>query len=243
MLRCEDVSAGYGAIAAVRGVSLEVADGGWVAIVGANGAGKSSLLKAITGLLPPTGGSVLFRGERLNGFRADQVVRRGLTLVPEGRQLFASMTVEENLDLGAYAIRHDPARVARNRARTLELFPVLAERRRQLAGTLSGGEQQMLAVGRALMSDPKLLALDEPSLGLAPMVVREILRVLQTLNREGMGLLLVEQDVGALAHASRSYVLQNGQVVLAGGGPELLGRRELLNSYLGSATAGREAAG
>ncbi len=242
MLRLEDVSAGYGAIAAVRGVSLDVADGEWVAIVGANGAGKSSLLKAITGLLPPTSGTVVFQGHRLDRLRPDQVLGRGLTLVPEGRQVFATMTVEENLDLGAYALRRDPAHVSRNRARVLQLFPVLAERRRQLGGTLSGGEQQMLAVGRALMSGPRLLALDEPSLGLAPMVVREILRVLQTLNREGMGVLLVEQDIGALADASRGYVLQNGRVVLSGKGPELLDRRQLLNSYLGSADSGAKAA-
>jgi branched-chain amino acid transport system ATP-binding protein len=237
MLRLDSLSAGYGAIAAVRSVSLEVDEGEWVAIVGANGAGKSSLLKAITGLLPTTGGEIRFRGERLNGCSPDQVVRRGLTLVPEGRQIFSTMTVADNLELGAYCLRRHPKVVERNRARVLDLFPVLAERRLQVAGTLSGGEQQMLAIGRALMSEPKLLALDEPSLGLAPLVVREILGVLFTLNRQGIGLLLVEQDIGALAHASRSYVLQNGRVVLSGPGRELLDRRQLLDSYLGNPVA------
>lgn len=240
MLRVEALSAKYGAIEALRGINLEVAEGEWVAIVGANGAGKSTLLKALTGLLPASGGAVVFRGQRLNGFPPDQVVRRGLTLVPEGRQLFPTMTVAENLELGAYTLRHSPQRVAENRAFVFRLFPRLQERQHQLAGTLSGGEQQMLAIGRALMSEPKLLALDEPSLGLAPLVVREILDVLRTLNGKGMGLLLVEQEIAALAHARRSYVLQNGRVVLAGEGRELLAKRQLLHTYLGGAGEDRE---
>jgi branched-chain amino acid transport system ATP-binding protein len=214
-------------------VSLAVGPGEIVALVGANGVGKTTTLRAIAGLLEPTGGEVHFGGARLDGTPPHQVVARGLILTPEGRRIFPSLTVRENLDLGGYL----PAARARRRAsldRVMALFPVLADRQRQTAGTLSGGEQQMLAIARSLMAGPRLLMLDEPSLGLAPLVVDRIFEVIQAVNRGGTPVLLVEQNVHrALALAARAYVLEQGVVALSGSGPALAAREDVRRAYLG----------
>jgi branched-chain amino acid transport system ATP-binding protein len=233
LLRVDGIEVGYGALTAVREVSLEVAAGETVALIGSNGAGKTTTLKAITGLLPLRRGTVTLDGERLDGLSPARVVGRGIAHVPEGRQLFPTMTVRENLELGA------AGRDARaKRADTLEwvfrLFPRLAERTRQLAGTLSGGEQQMCAIGRGLMARPRLLMLDEPSLGLAPVVVKQIFEVLAQINRDGTTILLVEQNVArALGLAHRGYVLENGRVALSGPRDALLASGHIKQAYLG----------
>jgi branched-chain amino acid transport system ATP-binding protein len=233
LLRVDGIEVGYGALTAVREVSLEVNVGETVALIGSNGAGKTTTLKAITGLLPLRRGTVALDGERLDGLSPARVVGRGIAHVPEGRQLFPTMTVRENLELGA------AGRDARaKRADTLEwvfrLFPRLAERTRQLAGTLSGGEQQMCAIGRGLMARPRLLMLDEPSLGLAPVVVKQIFEVLAQINRDGTTILLVEQNVArALGLAHRGYVLENGRIALSGTGATLLASGHIKQAYLG----------
>ena len=233
MLRLERVSAAYGRIQALRGVSLEVPAGSVVALLGANGAGKTTTLRVISGLLRPTDGAVFFEGRRIDRLPPEAIVRLGVAHVPEGRQVFADLTVGENLILGAYA-RRDRRNVPADLERVFELFPVLRERRKQLAGTLSGGEQQMLAIGRALMARPRLLLLDEPSLGLAPMVAREIFRTVRRVNAEGTTVLLVEQDASrALQVAQTAYVLQTGQVVLWGPAAELRQNEAVRRSYLG----------
>ena len=233
MLRLERVSAAYGRIQALRGVSLEVPAGSVVALLGANGAGKTTTLRVISGLLRPTDGAVFFEGRRIDRLPPEVIVRLGVAHVPEGRQVFADLTVGENLILGAYA-RRDRRNVPADLERVFELFPVLRERRKQLAGTLSGGEQQMLAIGRALMARPRLLLLDEPSLGLAPMVAREIFRTVRRVNAEGTTVLLVEQDASrALQVAQTAYVLQTGQVVLWGPAAELRQNEAVRRSYLG----------
>ncbi len=233
MLRLEGVSAAYGRIQALRGVSLEVPAGSIVALLGANGAGKTTTLRVISGLLRPTGGAVYFEGRRIDRLPAEAIVRLGVSHVPEGRQVFAELTVGENLILGAYA-RRDRQKIPADLDRVFGLFPVLRERRKQPAGTLSGGEQQMLAIGRALMARPRLLLLDEPSLGLAPMVVREIFRTIRRINSEGTTVLLVEQDANlALQVARFAYVLQTGQVVLSGPAAELRQNEAVRRSYLG----------
>jgi branched-chain amino acid transport system ATP-binding protein len=214
-------------------VSLRIEEGEIVSVVGANGAGKTTLLKAIAGLVRPTGGAVELRSERLDRLPTHRIVERGVVRVPEGRRIFAEMTVRENLELGA-----TPPQARRKRLETLgrvwELFPILRERAQQLAGTLSGGEQQMLAIGRGLMGLPKLLMLDEPSLGLAPMVVKEIFQTIRRINADGVTILLVEQDVmHSLNMSHRGYVLENGSIVLAGGGPELLANQHIRTAYLG----------
>jgi ABC-type branched-subunit amino acid transport system ATPase component len=231
LLEVADVVVHYGKALALEGVSLGVEDGEIVAVLGPNGAGKSTLLRAVSGLIPRAG-EVLFEGEPLPE-RPSAIVSRGLAQVPEGRQLFAQMTVLENLELGGYLVSR-PER-AEHLARVLELFPRLAERRRQLAGTMSGGEQQMLAVGRALMGKPKLLMLDEPSLGLAPKMVDELLAIVRRIRDEGVTVLLVEQNVAkALAMAESAYVLERGAVVMKGAARSLLGSEELRASYLGT---------
>ncbi len=233
MLRLERVSAAYGRIQALRDVSLEVPAGSVVALLGANGAGKTTTLRVISGLLRPTAGAVYLDGRRIDRLPPEAIVRLGVAHVPEGRQVFADLTVGENLMLGAYA-RRDRRNIPADLERVFNLFPVLRERRKQLAGTLSGGEQQMLAIGRALMARPRLLLLDEPSLGLAPMVVREIFRTVRRINAEGTTVLLVEQDASrALQVAQTAYVLQTGQVVLWGPAAELRQNEAVRRSYLG----------
>jgi branched-chain amino acid transport system ATP-binding protein len=224
----------YGGVIAVKGISLEVAEGEVVAIIGPNGAGKTSTLRAITGLVATAGGRVVFRGTDVSRWKAHRIVTLGLGHAPEGRRLFPQMTVMENLRMGAYR-RRGPAEIGRTLARVEELFPRLAERRGQLAGTLSGGEQQMLAIGRALMAEPRLLVLDEPSFGLAPMIVREIGRIVRSINRErGVSVLLVEQNARmALGLATRAYVMETGRIVLDGLSRDLADSPHVKAAYLG----------
>ena len=233
VLALDGVAAGYGDVLAVRSISLEVAPGECVALIGANGAGKTTTLRAIAGLLPLRGGRILFEGRPLAGLTPREIVALGLAHVPEGRQVFASLTVLENLEMGA---RTPAARAARRETldEVFALFPRLKERAPQAAGTLSGGEQQMLAIGRALMARPRLLLLDEPSLGLAPIAVRSIMEIVATVNRRGTTILLVEQNVRrALALCGRGYVVENGVVALAGSREELLRSDHVRQAYLG----------
>jgi len=226
----------YGGIRAVKGIDLEVAQGELVCLIGANGAGKSSTLRAIAGMTPPAAGSIRFGDRDVSRVPAFRRARSGLVMVPEGRGVFSRLSVDENLAMGAYA-RSDPG-VAADRARVFELFPRLAERRTQIAGTLSGGEQQMLAIGRALMSRPTLLALDEPSMGLAPMAARRIMEVVRDINRAGVTLLLVEQNAqSALALAHRAYVMESGAVTLSGDARTLLADPRVREAYLGETPA------
>ena len=240
MLKVRNLEAGYGPIAVLRQVSLHVSAGEIVTLIGANGAGKSTLLRALAGLLEPRGGEVVFDGAPIRGLPAERVVDGGIALVPEGRQVFAAMSVRENLLLGSYvaARRARRGRQREDSAGALEqvydLFPVLRERSAQLAGTLSGGEQQMLAMGRALMTDPRLLMMDEPSLGLAPLVVRDIFRAVARLREDGRTVLLVEQNArAALRVADRGYVIETGRLVLEGESDFLLNDREVQRAYLG----------
>ncbi len=233
MLRVEGVEVGYGGVPALHGVDLAVASGQVVAVVGSNGAGKSTLLRTISGLLQPTAGSIAFGGERIDRRPAHRIVRLGIAHVPEGRHLFPNLTVHQNLLLGAFT-RRDPTARARTLARVYELFPILRERAGQRAGTLSGGEQQMCAIGRGLMLEPKLLMLDEPSLGIAPKIVAQIFEVIRAIAQAGVTILLVEQNVQeALELADRAYVLQTGRIVLEGSGAELLRSDLVRRAYLG----------
>jgi branched-chain amino acid transport system ATP-binding protein len=233
ILRVTDLKVNYGPIQALRGISLEVPDRQVVALVGSNGAGKTTTLRAISRLLRPSSGSVLFCGEEITKLATHEIVSRGLAHAPEGRGIFLNLTVRENLELGAF-LRRDAAAIAQDRERAFAFFPILKERLRQVAGTLSGGEQQMLAVGRALMGRPKLLLLDEPSLGLAPRVVERIFQVLKEISQAGVALLLVEQNAQkALQLAARAYVLETGEVVMQGSGVELLASPEVRKAYLG----------
>ncbi len=233
LLAVEGLTAGYGGLPALRGVSLEVREGEIVALVGANGAGKSTLLKAIAGLLAPESGRITFEGRRLDGRPAHAVVREGVALVPEGRRLFARLSVRENLLLGAY-VQPDERTRAQALEEVLALFPILAQRAGQMAGTMSGGEQQMLAIARGLMSRPRLLLLDEPSLGIMPRLVSRIYETLAAVNRQGLTVLLVEQNVhAALALASRAYVIQTGRMVLDGPAGDLLGTEVVRRAFLG----------
>jgi branched-chain amino acid transport system ATP-binding protein len=232
LLAVTDLHVAYGAIRAVEGISFEVPAGSVVTLIGANGAGKSTTLNAISGVLKPHRGRVVFDGADITGFRANRVAARGLLQVPEGRQVLAPLSVEENLLMGAY-LRRD-RQVASDLQRLYDQFPRLAERRAQMAGSLSGGEQQMLATARALMACPTLLMLDEPSWGLAPILVRRLFETIIEINRQGVAILLVEQNVyRALSMAHQAYVLERGSLVMQGGGKELLEHPELKASYLG----------
>jgi len=234
LLEIRGLEVRYGGIRAVKGIDLEIAEGELVCLIGANGAGKSSTLRAVSGLAQAAPGSIRFGGRDLAGVPAFARARAGLVMVPEGRGVFAQLSVEENLAMGAYA-RAD-AGVATDRARVFELFPRLAERRRQTAGTLSGGEQQMLAIGRALMSRPRLLALDEPSMGLAPIAAEKILQVIRDINNTGVTVLLVEQNArSALALAHRAYVMESGEITLSGEARALLADPRVREAYLGEA--------
>ena len=233
MLTIENLHVSYGTIRALQGVSLEIAAGQIVTLIGANGAGKSTTLRAISGLASPRSGRILLEGEDITRLAADQIVRRGVGHSPEGRRVFANMSVRENLDLGAFT-RKDHANIRQDLDRVLTLFPRLQERLSQNAGTLSGGEQQMLAMGRALMGRPKLLLLDEPSLGLAPFLVRDIFQIIRDINAQGTTVLLVEQNAHmALGIASRGYVLESGSVVLADDAQALLTNEAVKSAYLG----------
>lgn len=233
MLRVDGVRAGYGDLTVLRDVSLTVDQKEVVALVGANGAGKTTLVRALCGLLPLQAGRIEFAGEMLNGVAAHRIVERGLVMVPEGRALFPFMTVEENLELGSYTARAKPSR-RENLERVYALMPRLAERRRQLAGSLSGGEQQMCAIARGVMARPTLLLLDEPSLGLAPLIAREVFALIAQLREEGIAVLLIEQHVThALRLADRGLVLANGRIVTSGRGAELLANPDLRRAYMG----------
>ncbi len=233
LLQVQGLAVAYGHIDAVKEVSFELNQGEITALVGANGAGKSTTLLALSGLLRPKGGSVRFDGEDITGLASHEIVRRGIVQVAEGRAILTTLTVRENLDLGAYT-RRDGAGVADSLERVYDLFPVLKERTRQYAGNLSGGEQQMLAIGRALMAKPRLLLLDEPSMGLAPLLVQEIFRTLVQINKDGLTILLVEQNVRqALKISAHGYVLETGRVVMADTGARLLVDPKVAEHYLG----------
>jgi branched-chain amino acid transport system ATP-binding protein len=233
MLSLRDLDVHYGAIHALRGVSFEVSEGEIVTLIGANGAGKTTTLRAVSGLLRASGGSIEYRGERTAGLKPHKLVERGLCHAPEGRGIFPNLTVRENLQLGAF-LRRDADGIAKDMDQGFSLFPILKEREKQMAGTLSGGEQQMLAIARALMARPKLLLLDEPSLGLAPQVTETIFRIIEEINRQGVTILLVEQNAHlALGIAHHGHVLETGQVVQSGTGQELLRSPEVRKAYLG----------
>ena len=232
ILKVSDINVYYGAIHAIKGVSFQVNPGEIVTLIGANGAGKSTTLQTVSGLLHSRTGSIEFLGENLMGVPAHKVVAKGLAQVPEGRRVFLQMTVEENLEMGAYT--RSGGGIDADLEKIYAYFPRLMERRRQIAGTLSGGEQQMLAMGRALMSRPKLLMLDEPSMGLAPILVEQIFEIIQTLHKAGTTILLVEQNAqAALSIADRGYVLETGKIVTSGTGAELLASPEIKKAYLG----------
>jgi branched-chain amino acid transport system ATP-binding protein len=233
MLRAENLDVFYGDVQALDGVTIEVEEGAIVAIVGANGAGKTTLIRALGGMHRPTRGRITYRGVDISDWPSHRVCNLGIGQVAEGRQVFPTLSVAENLDVGAMLPRARAAR-AKNRERALNLFPVLAERARQPAGTLSGGEQQMLAIARCLMGAPELIMFDEPSLGLAPTVVRQVLDTIRDLNRDGLTCVLVEQNVAlSLKFSSRAYVLENGRVTLTGTGADLLADDRVRSAYLG----------
>jgi branched-chain amino acid transport system ATP-binding protein len=233
MLQIDDINVYYGAIHAIKGISLKVDQGEIVTLIGANGAGKSTTLRTISGLLKPKSGKITFEGKNIAGLPAHAIVKAGISQVPEGRRIFANMTVQENLDLGAYA-RQDTDGVAKDLKVVFERFPRLLERKNQEAGTLSGGEQQMLAMGRALMSRPRLLLLDEPSMGLAPLLIKEIFSIIQDINQTGTTILLVEQNANmALSIANRAYVLETGRITLSGEAQKLAASEDVRKAYLG----------
>jgi branched-chain amino acid transport system ATP-binding protein len=233
LVEINDINVSYGDVQVLHEVALEVREGEIVTIVGANGAGKSTLLKTIAGILRSTRGEIQFLGERIDHLYPHQIVEKGLVRIPEGRKIFPSLSVLENLELGSYLPKAKAKRFE-SLEKVFSLFPVLKERSKQVAGTLSGGEQQMLAIGRGLMSLPRLLMLDEPSLGLAPLLVREIFRTVREINKEGTTILLVEQNVfNALDMAHQGYVLENGRIVLRGKSRDLLGNEHIKESYLG----------
>ena len=233
MLTIENISVGYGAIRALKGVSMHVEQGEVVTLIGANGAGKTTTLRTITGLLSPTEGRILFEGAEISGKPTHQLVARGISMSPEGRGVFANLTVRENLLMGAY-LKKNKAEIAQDLERGFRMFPRLKEREAQKAGTLSGGEQQMLAMARALMSRPRLLLLDEPSLGLAPLVVHTIFEAIDEIRGEGMTVLLVEQNAhAALKHSDRAYVLETGHIVMEGASKDLAADPRIKEAYLG----------
>jgi len=233
MLKIEDLVVAYGGIEALKGISLEVEEGKIVTLVGANGAGKSTTLRAITGLVKPKSGSITYNGVNLLGMKTQDIVKKGITLVPEGRRIFPNLTVLENLRLGAF-FRKDVNTIKSDLDWVYNLFPRLKERSWQMAGTLSGGEQQMLAVGRALMSKPKLLMMDEPSLGLAPMIVKDIFNIIKEIHNQGVTILLIEQNANAALHTAHiGYVIETGMIKLKGEGQDLLKNDEIRKAYLG----------
>ncbi|MFS0892044.1 ABC transporter ATP-binding protein [Peribacillus frigoritolerans] len=233
MLKIEDINVYYGNIQALKGISLSINEGEIVTLIGANGAGKSTLLKSISGLLKPKQGKIIYEGDSIGGKAAQSIVKMGISHVPEGRRVFANMSVEENLQLGAY-LRKDKAGIKQDMEKVYELFPRLLERLKQQSGTLSGGEQQMLAMGRALMAKPRLLLLDEPSMGLAPLLVKQIFHIIEEINKTGTTILLVEQNANlALSIADRAYVVETGRIVLSGKSEELTASEEIKNAYLG----------
>ena len=233
MLKINDINVYYGAIHAIKGISLEVNEGEIVTLIGANGAGKSTTLRTISGLLKPKTGTIEFEGKNIAGMPAQNIVKAGISQVPEGRRVFANMTVQENLDLGAFT-RKDKSGIAQDLKMVYDRFPRLLERKNQEAGTLSGGEQQMLAMGRALMSRPRLLLLDEPSMGLAPLLIKEIFSIIEDINKEGTTILLVEQNANmALSIANRAYVLETGRITLSGSAKELAASESVKKAYLG----------
>ena len=239
LLEVKDLCVSYGQVEAVRDVSLEVMPGEFVSIIGNNGSGKTSTLKAIAGVVKPSRGSIRIQGKEAHGLAAHRVVRMGVSLIPEGRQIFADQTVDDNLMLGAYSRRRDELdSFNEDLQKTLQLFPVLAERRRQIAGSLSGGEQQMLALARGLLSRPKLLMIDEMSLGLAPRILETLFPVLEKLNREGLAILLVEQlATMALKVAHRGYVFENSRITISGSARELAVNKQVIEAYLGRRAA------
>ena len=233
MLNLDKINVYYGAIHAIKDISIEVNEGEIVTLIGANGAGKSTTLRTISGLLKPKTGTVKFEGQDIAGLPAQGIVSLGISQVPEGRRVFANMTVMENLELGAY-LRSDKKEIKEDLKSVFERFPRLAERRGQLSGTLSGGEQQMLAMGRALMSRPRLLLLDEPSMGLAPLLVKEIFSIIKEINASGTSVLLLEQNANmALSIAHKAYVLETGRIILSGDAKELAASEEVRKAYLG----------
>ncbi|GAA0077903.1 ABC transporter ATP-binding protein [Clostridium sp. CTA-5] len=233
MIKIDDLVVAYGGIEALKGINLEVPSGKIVTLVGANGAGKSTTLKSIVGLVKPKSGNIDYEGTDLTKISTEQMVKKGIALVPEGRRVFADLTVLENLKIGAYS-RNDHNGIEEDLEKMYELFPRLKERTWQAAGTLSGGEQQMLAIGRALMSRPKLIMMDEPSLGLAPIIVKELFEIIKRINKEGMTVLLIEQNANAaLKIADIGYIMETGRIILKGTGKELLHNEEIKKAYLG----------
>lgn len=233
MLKIENLVVSYGGIEALKGISLDVPDGKIVTLIGANGAGKSTLLRSIIGLVKPDNGAITYNGQDIYGLNSQKIVSTGITLVPEGRRVFPNLTVLENLKIGAY-MRNDKEGIVADIRWIYDLFPRLEERSWQLAGTLSGGEQQMLALGRALMCRPKVLMMDEPSLGLAPLVIKDIFKIIQEINRQGMTVLLIEQNANmALKIADIAYVLETGRITMNGTGKELLENPDIKAAYLG----------
>lgn len=233
MLELSSVNVYYDAIHALKDLSIKVCEGEIVTLIGANGAGKSTTLKTISGLLKPKSGFIKFKGKDVTAFTAPEIVKLGISHVPEGRRVFAQMTIMENLEMGAY-IRRDKSEISKDYERIFTLFPRLKERKNQLAGTMSGGEQQMLAIGRALMSRPEILLLDEPSMGLAPLIVKDIFSIIKDINKAGTTILLVEQNANmALQISNRAYVIRNGVIEIEGKAEELLNNDEIKNAYLG----------
>ena len=233
MLKVNDLVVSYGGIEALKGISLEVPEGKIVTLIGANGAGKSTLLRSIMGVVKPESGSITYNDKEMLGLNSQKIVENGITLVPEGRRVFPNLTVLENLQIGAY-MRKDKEEIEKDIRWIYDLFPRLEERSWQMAGTLSGGEQQMLAVGRALMCRPKVLMMDEPSLGLAPLIIKDIFKIIQEINKQGMTILLIEQNANmALKVADVAYVLETGRITMSGTGKELLENPDIKAAYLG----------
>lgn len=233
MLELRNITAGYGDVTILHGISIDVSKGEIAAILGANAAGKSTLLKTVSGIIKPNSGEIIFEGKQMNAVKPVELVEQGIVHIPEGRRLFGYMTVEENLEMGAYN-RRSRKRTALNKEKVFNIFPVLKDRRRQLAGSLSGGEQQMCAIGRGMMAEPKLLMLDEPSLGLAPIIVKQLFEIIGSINKMGTTILLVEQNANlSLRLANRAWVLENGRVALKGNGTDLMNDADVRKAYLG----------
>lgn len=236
MLKIDNLVVSYGGIEALKGISLEVEDGKIVAVVGANGAGKSTMLRAIMGLIKSKSGNITYLGEHLLALKTQDIVSKGITLVPEGRRVFANLSVLENLKMGAFVRTNDKA-IKDDLEWVYNIFPKLKERAWQLGGTLSGGEQQMLAIGRALMAKPKLMMMDEPSLGLAPLIIKDVFRIIKEMNKLGVTILLIEQNANAALHiADKGYVIETGRIILTGSGKELLANEGVKKAYLGEST-------